>query len=130
MYRTMLTAVLFAGLARTPRLVRFDGVVPGASGQLPVTFTFYEQEQGGAPLWSETQTIQLNNQGRHSVLLGTTDATGLPQDLFTGNKARWIGVLANQPGAVEQPRILLLGVPYALKASDAETLGGKPAASY
>jgi hypothetical protein len=45
MYRTMLTAVLFAGLAcgqaLMPRLVRFDGIVPRASGQVPVTFTFY-----------------------------------------------------------------------------------------
>src|SRR5579871_1964730 len=69
--------------ANTLPEVRFDETVPGASGQVPVTFTFYEQKQGGAPLWSETQTIQLNEQGRYSVLLGTTDATGLPQDLPT-----------------------------------------------
>ncbi|OFW36251.1 MAG: hypothetical protein A3J28_05125 [Acidobacteria bacterium RIFCSPLOWO2_12_FULL_60_22] len=30
----------------------------------------------------------------------------------------------------EQPRILLVSVPYALKAADAETLGGKPASAY
>ncbi len=32
--------------------------------------------------------------------------------------------------AVEQPRVLLVAVPYALKASDSDTLGGKPASAY
>ena len=34
------------------------------------------------------------------------------------------------PGAAEQPRVLLVAVPYALKASDSDTLGGKPASAY
>jgi hypothetical protein len=33
-------------------------------------------------------------------------------------------------GGEEQPRVLLLSVPYALKAADAETLGGKPASAF
>jgi hypothetical protein len=33
-------------------------------------------------------------------------------------------------GEVEQPRVLLTSVPYALKAVDADTLGGLPASSY
>ena len=35
-----------------------------------------------------------------------------------------------RPGEVEQPRGLLVSIPYALKASDAETLGGRPASAY
>jgi len=43
-------------------------------------------------------------------------------------EARWLGV---QPeGQTEQPPILLLGVPYALKAGDAETWGGLPASAF
>src|SRR3990170_1578308 len=51
------------------------------------------------------------------------------------SRAGW-GVQAIQSrdreGAVleEQPRILLVSVPYALKAADAETLGGKPASAF
>ena len=30
----------------------------------------------------------------------------------------------------EQPRVMLLSVPYALKAADAETFGGKPPSAY
>jgi hypothetical protein len=41
-----------------------------------------------------------------------------------------LGVQFNRPGETEQPRVQLVSVPYALKASDAETLGGLPAAAY
>ncbi|MBI3406411.1 MAG: hypothetical protein HY046_13235, partial [Acidobacteria bacterium] len=34
------------------------------------------------------------------------------------------------PDEPEQPRVLLVSVPYALKASDADTLGGRPATEY
>ncbi len=33
-------------------------------------------------------------------------------------------------GQAEMPRVVLLSVPYALKALDAETIGGKPASSF
>jgi hypothetical protein len=36
----------------------------------------------------------------------------------------------NLPGEAEQPRVLLVSVPYALKAADAETLGGKPLSAF
>jgi hypothetical protein len=39
-----------------------------------------------------------------------------------------LGVTIN--GGQEQPRILLLSVPYALKAADAETVGGLPASAF
>ena len=51
-------------------------------------------------------------------------------DLFSSGEPRWIGVRVNQPGEIEQPRVLLASVPYALKSVDAETLGGKPASAY
>jgi len=44
--------------------------------------------------------------------------------------ARWLGVQPALPSVGEQPRVLLVGVPYALKAADAETLGGKPASAF
>src|SRR5262249_35155816 len=43
---------------------------------------------------------------------------------------RWLGVLAQIPGEPEQPRVLLVSVPYALKAADADTIGGKPASAF
>jgi len=144
---TATQAIVAAGDAAgsvVPRLVKFSGKVnpqitqikEGESGknQLPtvvgVTFSLYELQDGGTPLWSESQKVQLDDQGRYTVLLGATSATGLPLDLFTSGKALWLAVQPQLPGAVEEPRVLLVAVPYALKAADADTLGGKPASAY
>src|ERR1051326_6365470 len=113
-----------------PRLVRFDGTVTSAKGPVTLTFSMYELEEGGTPLWSETQQVQLDEQGHYTVLLGAAQPEGLPLDLFTSGKARWLGVQPELPGATEQPRVLLVGMPYALKAADADTLGGLPASAF
>lgn len=105
-----------------------ETALPRSAGVVGVTFALYAEETGGAPLWLETQNVQLDNSGHYSVLLGSTQAEGLPIELFTSGQAQWLGV--QQQGQAEQPRIMLLSVPYALKAGDAETFGGKPPSAY
>jgi len=130
------TAAVSAALispAQVPRLVRFSGTLLDANGKpqsgvVGVTFLFYKEQSGGAPLWLETQNVTLDAKGHYSVLLGSSKADGLPTDLFAGGEARWLAVQPER--AAEQPRVLLLSVPYALKAMDAETLGGRPASEY
>ena len=68
--------------------------------------------------------------GRYSLLMGSTLPDGLPVELFTSGEPRWIGITVHRPGEVEQPRVHLASVPYALKAADADTLGGLPASAY
>ncbi len=115
-----------------PRLIRFSGVVR-QTGEKParsvaeLSFSLFREESGGEPLWFETQTVELDAHGRYNVLLGAMHADGLPIDLFTSGEARWLSIMV---GKAEQPRVLLVSVPYALKAGDAELLGGKPAAAY
>ncbi len=49
-------------------------------------------------------------------------------DIFAAVQAHWLGV---QPqDHAEQPRVLLVSVPYALKSADAETFGGLPPSAY
>ncbi len=117
-----------------PRLVRFTGALRTAEGP-PVrglaarlTFSIYAEQNGGAALWSESQDVALDEHGRYSVLLGAMSDGGLPAEVFSANGARWLGI--QEEGRDEGPRILLVAVPYALKAADAESLGGKPAAAY
>jgi hypothetical protein len=55
---------------------------------------------------------------------------GLPLDLFSSGDARWLGRRFERTGEPEQARVLLTSVPYALKASDADTLGGRPPSAY
>src|SRR5208282_2957024 len=123
-----------------PRLIKFSGALSpqitrseaskDSLTAIGVIFSLYEFQEGGSTLWSEQQRVSLDTQGRYSVLLGATQAEGLPLDLFTSGKALWLGVQPQLPGAVEQPRVLLVAVPYAFKASDSDTLGGKPASAY
>ena len=112
-----------------PHLIRFSGTVSSAAaGTVGVIFALYQDQSGGAPLWQEVQNVTVDNSGHYSALLGARSANGIPLDLFSNGEARWLGVQAeSQP---EQPRILLVSVPYALKASDAETLGGLPASAF
>jgi hypothetical protein len=128
------------------RLFRLTGVVapgPGkpessvessaASSVESIQFSIYDQESGGTPLWQETQTLTVDKNGKYSVLLGLSSTDGLPADLFTTSEPRWLGVQVQRPGASEQARTLLTSVPYAvkaLKANDADTLGGLPASAF
>jgi len=118
-----------------PRLIKFSGAVKDLTGKVPVgsvglTFALYEFPEGGRPLWVETQSVLLDAQGHYTALLGATSPDGLPQDLFTSSRALWLGVQPQLPGQAELPRVLLVAVPYALKAADADTLGGLPPAAF
>jgi hypothetical protein len=118
-----------------PRLVKFAGTLTDEqskprTGAVGVTFAIYKEQQGGAALWVETQNVELDEQGRYTVLLGATKSEGLPLELFATGEPRWLGVQVNVAKELEQPRVLLVSVPYALKAADAETLGGKPLSSF
>src|SRR5208337_4329384 len=119
--------------AVVPPLVNFSGVLIDTNnkpltGVVGVTFALYSNEQGGAPLWLETQNVRPDKTGHYSVMLGSASKNGLPADIFAAGEARWLGV---QPqGQAEQPRTLLLSVPYALKAVDAQTVGGLPVSAF
>ncbi len=119
--------------ATVPRLIQIKGSVRDEtgkplSGNLGITFTLYKDANDQVAVWQENQNVQLDSAGRYSVLLGATNEGGLPLEIFSTGEARWLGVCpAGQP---EQPRILLLSVAYALKAADAEMLGGRPASAF
>lgn len=122
-------------ITTVPRLVRVSNTFHPANG-LPVapveslTFSVYNEETGGTPLWQETQNVNADSEGHYTALMGSTLNDGVPLDLFSSSEPRWLGVQFNRPGETEQPRVRLASVPYALKASDAETLGGLPATAY
>ncbi len=116
-----------------PSFVKYSGSLADASGRsisgnVEVTFSLYREQRGGAALWMESQTVEADSGGNYTVALGLTTSQGLPPSLFVAGEARWLGVqLAGQP---EPPRVMLLAVPYAMKAGDAETLGGLPASAF
>lgn len=116
-----------------PALVPFSGVAfnnegKALTGEASVNFLIFKDEQGGEPLWAETQTVVVDASGRYKVHLGGATPSGLPADLFLTGEARWLEVQV--VGETPQPRVLLASVPYALKAADAATLGGMPASAF
>ena len=114
-----------------PRLVNFSGTLTDAakplSGVVGVTFALYEEQEGGAAIWMETQNVQADANGKYTALLGATRNDGIPADVF-GAGQRWLGVQVQ--GQIESPRVLMTSVPYSLKSVDAETLGGLPASAF
>ena len=131
-----LLLVGLSSLAQTPasgipRLVRFAGTVTNGDGSpragtVGLMFALYPDQQGGAALWTELHNVQLDANGAYTVLLGANHADGIPAELFTADVARWLGVQVE--AEAEQPRVMLVSVPYALNAANAETLGGFTAA--
>jgi hypothetical protein len=93
-----------------------------------VTYTIYDQQTGGAPLWQETQNVNVDAEGRYSLLLGAVTRDGIPSGIFVAGESRWVGV---QWGShAETARTLLTSAPYALNAASADTLAGRPATDF
>jgi hypothetical protein len=116
-----------------PMLVNYSGVLTGAngapwSGVAGVTFLLYKDQQGGAPLWMETQNVTPDRRGHYTVTLGATSSEGIPAHVFANGEARWLAVEGE--GLAEPARVPLVAVPYALKAKDAETIGGLPPSAF
>jgi hypothetical protein len=105
-----------------------DGNGKPLSGETSITFVIYQNQQGGEPLFAETQTVVPNTAGEYKIELGATLTNGLPAELFATGEARWLEVqIAGQP---TQPRVLLASVPYAMKAADATTFNGLPLSAF
>ncbi|HVM91491.1 MAG TPA: tail fiber domain-containing protein [Terriglobales bacterium] len=116
-----------------PMLSKFNGTLTDINSKpittiSGVTFSLYAEAEGGAALWMETQNVQPDKNGRYTVTLGSSKSTGLPVDVFVSGQARWLGVQVS--GQAEYPRVLLMSVPYALKAADAATIGGLPPSAF
>ena len=127
------TPIAASAPTAVPALVPYSGAVIAGDGrtfaaEAGVTFQIYKDEVGGEALWTETQTVAIDATGRYQVQLGATNPNGLPADLFASGEARWLEVQVS--GEAPQPRVLLVSVPYALKAADAATLGGLPPSAF
>jgi hypothetical protein len=126
-------AVPAAANAVVPPVIKYSGALTDVNnkpltGIVGVTFSLYQEAQGGSALWVETQNVNPDKTGHYTVMLGSTTTQGLPSEVFASGEARWLEVRAQ--GQAEQPRTVLMSVPYALKAADAETIGGLPPSAF
>ncbi len=131
----LLTAfTLFGGMTATgqvPRIFTWQGVLAGNNGNpMPdgnyrITVSLYSEAFGGAPLYTESQTVSING-GLFSTIIGGQEP--IPASLrFDGQY--FIG-LSVENGPELQPRTPLTTVPYAMnsvraqEATRAETAAG------
>ena len=127
------TSASNAASAQVPPVIQFSSGATDVSGNLltgsvEITFSLYNNSQGGEPLWSEKQNVTLDGSGRYSVYMGITKPNGVPMSLFTSGEAHWLEVQI--AGQAAQPRVFLVSVPYAMKAGDAATIGGLPPSAF
>lgn len=121
---------LQSGARTVPNLIRYAGelLTPEGtplSGTQNVLFALYSQPQGGTPLWQEAQTVVADAAGHFTAVLGATTPSGIPPAIFANASSRWLDLFS--PDAAPAPRSMLVSVPYALKAHDADSIGGIPA---
>jgi hypothetical protein len=105
------TAIPNSSLISTqvPRLIKFSGVAQDEThkpmrGVVGITFSLYKDQQGGSPLWVETQNVQADTAGRYTAMLGSASAEGMPLELFSSGEAQWLGVQVQ--GQPAQARVL------------------------
>src|SRR6266702_523600 len=116
-----------------PQVFRYTSTLPeaqrvGTPHLVGIIVRIYTNDLGGSPLWMERFDVVPDANWRVSMLLGSTGAVGLPATIFADNAARWVSLQAD--GFDESSRAALISVPYALKARDADTLGGLPASAF
>src|SRR5277367_5311179 len=94
-----------------PALVPYSGVALSAdskplAAETAMTFLIFKDEQGGEPLFTETQAVVPDSTGHYKVHLGATLTSGIPLDLFSSGDARWLEIqIADEK---PQPRVLLV----------------------
>ena len=97
-----------------PQTMSYQGILTDAEGNAvngnrTLTFSFYEQAEGGEPIWQETQEVEVAN-GLFNVILGSSTPLNLPFD-----KPYWLGITVEEEAEMA-PRIALTSSPYSLNA--------------
>ena len=84
--------------------------------------------RGGAPVWLETQNVTTDEVGSTASCW----AVPRPQDCraISSRNRSSAGWACRYKDEAEQPRVLLVSVPYAFKAHEAETLNGKSVSDF
>jgi len=120
-FSILLLLPALAGAA--PALLNYQGRLIDAngnplSGTKSITFSIYAAATGGSAIWTEPQSLALDN-GIFSASLGSV--VNLPPSVFSSD-TRYLGVTV-LGDAEMSPRAQLLSVPYAIYASSAASVG-------
>ncbi|MBI5055620.1 MAG: DUF4215 domain-containing protein [Nitrospirae bacterium] len=111
-------------LAAIPKTINYQGFLTETDGTpvnnaaVQMRFSLHDSLNGGAELWNETQTINVQN-GIYNVVLGT--AAPFPVSLdFSAQYYLEVAVFNTNAFEPLSPRQPLTSVPYALRAASAD----------
>jgi len=70
-----LAAAQTIAASNVPALTSFSGILTGfdgkpLTGMVGITLSLYKDQQGGAPLWLENQSVKADRSGRLLLLVG------------------------------------------------------------
>ena len=105
------SAAVPLALTQQGRLLQTDGTPE--TGSISMTFALYTAATGGTAVWSETQSLTLDD-GYFSTQLGSV--TALTASLFDG-QTKYLGITL-QGESEMTPRETLSSVPYAIVSGD------------
>lgn len=103
-------------LAFHGKLAAEDGPVDGT---INVQFELFDSASGGTSVWTEAHDALEIKAGAFSAVLG--QSTPITTSLVTASRL-YLEITVN--GETLSPRMAIVSVPYALKADDANTVGG------
>ncbi|MBN2340843.1 MAG: hypothetical protein JXX29_17635 [Deltaproteobacteria bacterium] len=113
-------------LAAVPETLTYSGYLTedgvAAEATAAVGFELFTAEEGGTSVWSEAHASVQVEAGMFTVALGSTESL---MPVLDGN-VYYLQVTID--GETMLPRTPFHSVPYAVKAGDADTLGGQTAA--
>ncbi len=117
LFSLLFAIILLVGTAQAqvqfPKKIHYQGALEGATGPMNgtvgINIKIYDVPTGGAPLYTETQSIQVTN-GLFSTVIGEFTPFELPFD-----KPYWLE-LAIENGTPLVPRVQLLSTGYAFRA--------------
>ena len=105
-----------------PRTISYQGVLtdnsgnPKPDGDYKITFSFYETESGGDPIWTETKNLQITK-GLFSTLLGDQSPFGLNVKF---DKPYFLGIKVGNEAELS-PRITLTSTGYSFSSIISDT---------
>lgn len=120
----MLAALIASGAQATvPELIPVQGVLTDGDGEFidgstNMTFAIYNTEGASTSIWSETQTVDVD-QGFFTAYLGTVTAL-VVADLIAPSEL-WLGVTVESDD--EMDRVQFAAVPFALEAQRCQQVG-------
>jgi hypothetical protein len=126
----VLLAIFPVAASAVPKLINYQGYLTDAggnplNGDVAITFRIWDAEVSGTELWSETHAAVTVTEGVFNAVLGSLQP--ITSDILDGD--RYLGMTVGTDPEMS-PRLRMTSSPFAIKAADADALGGLPSSEF